>query len=76
MLRMVCLLALWRATRHGCRARQHPACAVEALWGAWGELAAVVSWAPEGHVAGLWGQTGPTGRCPRPDTDGNQEVDL
>ena len=44
--------------------------------GAWGELAAVVSWAPEGHVAGLWGQTGPPGRCPRPDTDGSQEVDL
>jgi|RhiMetdeSRZDD1v2_1073273.scaffolds.fasta_scaffold107936_5 hypothetical protein len=44
--------------------------------GARGGRAAVVSWAPAGHAAGLWGQTGPTGRCPRPDTDESQEVDL
>jgi hypothetical protein len=44
--------------------------------GVQGERAAVVSWAPEGHAAGLGGQIVSTRRCPRLDTEWSQEVDL
>jgi hypothetical protein len=61
--------------RRPCQAAPGGRCA-GFVGGAWGGLAAVVSWVNEGHAAGLWGQTDLTGRCPRPDTDGSQGVDL
>ena len=44
--------------------------------GARGMLAAVVSWVNEGPAACLGGQRGPTGRCPRPNTEWSQGVDI